>query len=230
MTLELLQGVQWDMGKSCCEAKSTELEQLRGRQGSVLKWVLAINAFMFLLEFSFGIISRSSALMADSLDMFGDAAVYGFSLYALNRGSVWRARAGLSKGVIMALFGIIVLGQAIYRAVIGTVPEAATMGAIGGLALAANLVCLSLLYRHRGDDINMRSTWLCSRNDIIANIGVLGASALVVMTGSGIPDLLVGTAIAILFLKSAYEVISEAKLELGLVVPRAELATVSRHE
>lgn len=202
------------MGKSCCEAKSKELDQLRAKQGSVLKWVLAINAFMFVLEFSFGLLSRSSALMADSLDMFGDAAVYGFSLYALHRGSVWRARAGLSKGLIMAVFGVVVLGQTIYRLVTASVPEASTMGVIGSLALAANLVCLIMLYRHRGDDINMRSTWLCSRNDIIANVGVLGASALVAYTNSGVPDLVVGLAIATLFLKSAYEVITEAKLEL----------------
>lgn len=203
------------MGKSCCEAKSKELDQLRAKQGSVLKWVLAINAIMFVVEFSFGLFSRSSALMADSLDMFGDAAVYGFSLYALHRGNVWRARAGLSKGLIMALFGVVVLGQTIYRLVAGSIPEASTMGVIGGLALAANLVCLVMLYRHRGDDINMRSTWLCSRNDIIANVGVLGASALVAYTNSGIPDLVVGLAIATLFLKSAYEVITEAKLELA---------------
>lgn len=203
------------MGKSCCEAKSSELEQLREKQGSILKWVLAINFIMFIVEFSFGFVSRSSALMADSLDMFGDAAVYGFSLYALHRGNIWRARAGLSKGFLMALFGLVVLCQSIYRLMIGSIPEAATMGAIGTLALLANLVCLILLYRHRGDDINMRSTWLCSRNDIFANVGVLAASAMVSYSKSGIPDLIVGLAIAILFLKSAYEVITEAKIELA---------------
>jgi len=203
------------MGKSCCESKSSELDQLRIRQGTVLKWVLAINALMFVIEFYYGLISRSSALMADSLDMFGDAAVYGFSLFALNRGNLWRARAGLSKGLIMALFGIIVLGQTLHHLLTGSVPEAETMGLIGGLALIANLTCLILLYRHRSDDINMRSTWLCSRNDIIANAGVLGASALVALTQSAIPDLAVGMAIAGLFLKSAFEVIVEAKQEIS---------------
>lgn len=146
------------MGKSCCEAKSAELSKLREKQGTVLKWVLAINAVMFFVEFGFGLLSRSSALMADSLDMFGDAAVYGFSLFALNRGTIWRARAGLTKGVIMSIFGIVVLGQTIYRFLIASVPAAETMGAIGALALAANATCLFLLYRHRADDINMRST------------------------------------------------------------------------
>ena len=202
------------MGKSCCEAKAAELKVMREKQGAVLKWVLGINAIMFFVEFGFGWMSRSSALMADSLDMFGDAAVYGFSLFALHRGAVWRARAGLSKGVIMAVFGFIVLGQTTYRFITASVPVAETMGAIGALALIANLICLVMLYRHRADDINMRSTWLCSRNDIIANVGVLGASALVGLTQSGRPDLLVGLAIAVLFLKSAYEVIMEARLEL----------------
>lgn len=202
------------MGKSCCESKSAELAILREKQGAVLKCVLAINAIMFFIEFGFGLLSRSSALMADSLDMFGDAAVYGFSLFALNRGAIWRARAGLSKGVIMAIFGIVVLGQSIYRFLIESVPIAETMGAIGVVALAANATCLFLLYRHRRDDINMRSTWLCSRNDIVSNLGVIVAAILVGLLNSGWPDLIVGVAIAGLFLKSAYQVIGEANDEL----------------
>lgn len=202
------------MGKSCCEAKSAELAKLREKQGTVLKWVLGINALMFVVEFSFGWLSRSSALMADSLDMFGDAAVYGFSLFALNRGAIWRARAGLSKGVIMAIFGFVVLGQATYRFLTASVPVAETMGVIGAVALVANAICLVLLYSHRADDINMRSTWLCSRNDIVSNVGVIIASVLVGLLNSGWPDLIVGVAIACLFLKSAYEVINEAKDEL----------------
>lgn len=213
------------MGKSCCESKSSELEVLRNKQGQVLKLVLIINAAMFFIEFTSGLISRSSALMADSLDMFGDAAVYGFSLYALHRGQIWRARAGLLKGIIMAAFGFLVLGQTIYRLATGSVPEAEVMGLIGLLALAANLVCVFLLYRHKSDDINMRSTWLCSRNDIIANCGVLAASSLVAYTHSAIPDLVVGTLIAILFLKSSFEVITEARTELNEpVTPSAALA------
>lgn len=202
------------MGKGCCEAKSAELAKLREKQGTVLKWVLGINALMFFVEFGFGWLSRSSALMADSLDMFGDAAVYGFSLFALNRGAIWRARAGLSKGVIMAISGFVVLGQATYRFLTASVPVAETMGVIGAVALAANAICLVLLYSHRADDINMRSTWLCSRNDIVSNVGVIVASVLVGLLNSGWPDLVVGVAIACLFLKSACEVINEAQDEL----------------
>lgn len=202
------------MGQSCCENKKHELDKLRNSQGKVLKIVLAINLAMFFLEFSFGYISKSSALMADSLDMFGDAAVYAFSLYAIHKAPIWRSRAGLAKGVIMALFGVFVLGEVIFKVVSGTVPESQTMTLIGTVALIANAACLFLLYKHRADDINMRSTWLCSRNDIIANTSVIIASGLVAMTGSPIPDIVVGTAIAFLFLKSATTVIREAKLEI----------------
>lgn len=202
------------MGSSCCESKSAELELLRKGQKSVLIWVLVINAVMFVVEFVFGWISQSTALMADSLDMFGDATVYAFSLYVIYKGPVWRARAGLLKGLIMALFGMFVLGQAFYRIYLGVLPAGEIMGIIGALALGANLVCLALLYRHRSDDINMRSTWLCSRNDIVANVSVLVASAIVIKTETLWPDTLVALGIAGLFLKSAFQVISEAKQEL----------------
>jgi Co/Zn/Cd efflux system component len=205
------------MGKSCCEAKATELEILRNKQGSVLKWVLLINAVMFVVEFAYGLLSHSSALMADSLDMLGDAAVYGFSLYALNRGARWRASAGLSKGIVMAMLGVGVLGQTLYRLSTGAVPMAETMGAVGFIALAANSICLFLLYKHRSDDINMKSTWICSRNDIISNVSVIGASFLVAASGSGIPDWVVGFIIAGLFLKSSVSVIREAKAELAAI-------------
>lgn len=202
------------MGKSCCESKSTELEALRTKQGSVLKWVLLINALMFVLEFTFGILSRSSSLMADSLDMLGDAGVYAFSLYVLNRGAVWRARAGLLKGIVMAILGMGVFAQTVYRVIMGTIPLAETMGLIAILALVANSICIVLLYRHRSDDINMRSTWLCSRNDIIANVSVILASVLVGITQSGIPDWVIGFVIAALFLRSSISVIQEARAEL----------------
>ncbi|CAN5711711.1 cation diffusion facilitator family transporter [soil metagenome] len=205
------------MSKSCCEAKSSELSLLRTRQASVLKWVLAINALMFFLEFAYGWVSHSSGLMADSLDMLGDAVVYGFSLYVLDRGARWRARAGLLKGVVMAVFGVVVLSQVAYRFTFGIVPDSDVMGIIAVVALAANATCLFLLYRHRSDDINMRSTWLCSRNDIVANVGVILASILVGFFHSVWPDTLVGLIISALFLKSAYEVVIDARNELSTV-------------
>ena len=156
----------------------------------------------------------SVSLVADSLDMLGDALVYGFSLYVVARGASMKARAALFKGGIMAAFGFFVLGQAIYRIVFPQLPAFEAIGAIGLLALAANSVCFLLLWRHRADDINMSSVWLCSRNDIIANISVLFAAAGVWLTHSGWPDILVGLALAALFLRSALLVLREATVKL----------------
>ncbi len=198
----------------CCESKEHELTALRGRQARVLVTVLAINACMFCLEFGAGILSRSTALLGDSLDMLGDAMVYGLSLYVLRRGRVWRARAALVKGVIMVVFGVGVLLQAGLELRVGVLPVAQAMAGVGLLALAANTACFALLWSHRSDDINLRSTWLCSRNDLVANGAVLVAAALVVSTHSVWPDVLVGVGIAALFLRTAVSVLREAWAEL----------------
>lgn len=199
---------------SCCEHKARELEALRARHRTLLSWVLAINGAMFFVELGAGIYARSSAVLADALDMFGDASVYALSLYALSRGVRWRARAALAKGVLMLLFGLGVVVEALRAAVLASVPQAPTMGAVGTLALVANGVCFALLYRARSDDLNMRSTWLCSRNDIIANLSVLGASGAVAALRAGWPDVAVGLGIAGLFLHSALSVIREALEQL----------------
>ncbi|MDO8263515.1 MAG: cation transporter [Gallionella sp.] len=198
----------------CCNDKACEIEALRNRQSSTLKIVLAINAVMFLVELAAGLISGSVSLLADSLDMLGDALVYGFSIYVVARGARMKAKAALFKGVIMAAFGFFVLGQAIYRIIYPHVPVFEVIGVIGLLALAANGACFYLLWRHRTDDINMSSVWLCSRNDIIANISVLFASAGVWLARSGWPDILVGLALAALFLRSALSVLRGAITEL----------------
>lgn len=194
----------------CCNDKGCELEALRGRQSSVLKTVLLINAVMFLVEGSAGLLAHSTALLADSLDMLGDALVYGFSLYVLSRGGRWQAVSALFKGGIMAAFGVFVLGEALYKVFFPVLPSAGAIGIIGLAALAANSVCLTLLWRHRSDDINMNSVWLCSRNDIIANSSVLVAGAGVWLLDSGWPDIIVGLSIAALFLRSAVHVLSRA--------------------
>ena len=196
--------------KECCENKLSELAALRASQGGVLWIVLAINAVMFVVEFAGGIFASSTALMADSLDMLGDATVYAFSLFVLNRSAAWRTGVVRLKGAVMAAFGLGIIGQVIANAVLGSVPIAKTMGGIGFLALFANLGCLLLLRRHRNDDLNMRSTWLCSINDIIANGGVLLAAGLVALTQSKWPDLVIGTIIAIVFLSSAFKVLWES--------------------
>lgn len=185
-------------------------EQMRNSQGRTLKIVLAINAVMFLVEVTAGWLAGSTALLADSLDMLGDALVYGFSLYVLARDDTWKAISAFIKGGIMAGFGLFVLSQAVYKLLHPELPTYETMGAIGLLALAANALCLYLLWQHRADDVNMRSVWLCSRNDIIANGAVIVAGAGVWLTASQWPDLVVGLGIAALFLRSAFHVFGDA--------------------
>lgn len=198
----------------CCNDKACEIEALRSRQSSTLKLLLVINAVMFVVELTAGLMSDSLSLLADSLDMLGDALVYGFSIYVVARGARMKARAALLKGIIMAMFGLFVLGQAIYRMLFPHVPVFEVIGVIGLLALAANGICFILLWRHRSDDINMSSVWLCSRNDLIANVSVLLAAAGVWLTHSGWPDILVGLALAALFVRSALFVLREAIMEL----------------
>ena len=188
---------------------------LRIRQSSTLKIVLAINAAMFMVELTAGLLGNSISLVADSLDMLGDALVYGFSLYVVARSPAMKAKAALLKGVIMAIFALFVLGQTIYRIVFPQLPAFEAIGAVGLLALAANGMCFFLLWRHRADDINMSSVWLCSRNDIIANVSVLFAAAGVWFARSGWPDILIGLALAALFFRSALTVLRDALKELG---------------
>lgn len=198
------------MGKSCCEAKSDELVQLRERQAHVLRIVMAINLAMFFVEFGVGVWASSTALMADSLDMLGDAIVYGFSLYVLHKSERVRASAALLKGLIIVAFGIGVFVEASFKMFSDTVPLAQAMGGIGFVALAANLACLVLLTRHKDDDLNMKSTWICSRNDIISNTSVLVAGGLVAITGTKWPDVIVGLLISVVFLKSAWPILTES--------------------
>jgi len=165
---------------------------------------------MFVAEGCAGLLAHSTSLLADALDMLGDALVYGFSLFVLARSVRWQAGAALAKGVFMLAFGLGVLGEAAYKVFNPIMPGFEMMGVIGGVALAANLVCFSLLYRHRRDNLNMSSTWLCSRNDLIANVGVLLATGVTYLLASRWPDIIVGCIIASLFLGSAFNVLSQA--------------------
>jgi Co/Zn/Cd efflux system component len=193
----------------CCSILKISKQQRR-----VFRSVLWINAIMFLLEAGAGVWSYSTTLLADSADMLGDSIVYGFSLYVIGRGAIWHARAALLKGVIMAAFGLGVLAQVIIKVLQEVTPAPEVMGVVGALALAANASCLMLLWRHRGDDINMRSAWVCSRNDVIGNVAVLLAAAGVSLTGAGWPDIAVGLLVAAVFCWSAILVIREARQEL----------------
>jgi Co/Zn/Cd efflux system component len=196
--------------KNCCEVTGDYTE----RQRRVLRVVLWINIVMFLVEAMAGLLAHSTALLADSVDMLGDAIVYGFSLYVVARGPVWQARGALLKGVIMALFGLGVLTQVAVKIMSGVVPVAETMGVVGAMALTANVVCLALLWPRRTDDVNMRSAWTCSLNDVAGNVGVLLAGGAVALTGKGWPDIVVGLLIAALFMTSAVSVIRDARRHL----------------
>lgn len=191
---------------SCCDDKADELAQLRERQGRVLYAVLAINASMFVVEFTAGWLLSSTALLGDSLDMLGDALVYAVSIFVLHRGMRARAGAALFKSGFMMLLSALIIGEAIRKSFLGTVPDGDWMALVGMVALVANLVCLGMLYRHRSDDVNMSSTFICSRNDVIANMSVLAAAALVMMTDTIWPDVIVGVGLALLYMHSSWQV------------------------
>ncbi len=194
----------------CCRDAECEIEKLRKRQRSTLIAVLTINTVMFAVEITAGLLAGSAALLADSLDMLGDALVYGFSLYVVARNDAWKAASALIKSGIMAIFGIFVLAQAASKFLHPEIPRFEMIGTVGLAALLANSICLLLLWRHRAEDVNMRSVWLCSRNDILANLSVLFAAIGVWIINSQWPDLLVGFGIAILFLRSAFHVLRDA--------------------
>ena len=200
---------------SCCENKACEIAALRESHRRVLWIVLAINAAMFVVEGAAGLQAHSTSLLADALDMLGDALVYGFSLFVLARSARWQAAAALAKGAFMLAFGLAVLAEAAYKVFYPVMPSVETMSIVGTLALAANLVCFSLLYRHRADNLNMSSTWLCSRNDLIANVGVLIAAGAAYLLASRWPDIIVGCIIAAVFLRSAFRVLRDAARALG---------------
>ena len=200
------------MSDHCCHAKGEDLAQMARRRDirRVLIIVLAINSAMFVLEFTAGIIAHSAALMADSMDMLGDALVYAVSLYALDRSARWRAGAALFKGGFILFLGLGVVYQIAVKMLFGVPPSSVLMLVFGGLALVANLACLRLLWRFKADNVNLSSTFECSRNDVIANTGVIAAAGGVALFSSPWPDIAVAVVIAFLFLKSAFRVTAEA--------------------
>lgn len=216
------------MAACCCDSACSSQTAISPRYRKALWLALVINAAMFAVEIVGGLKSGSMSLFADAVDFAADAANYGISLAVLTMGLAWRSRAALVKGLSMAGFGLFVLARSGWAAFHGTPPEPMTMGAIAILALLANGSVALMLYAFRDSDANMRSVWLCSRNDAIGNVAVLAAAAGVVGTGSGWPDLTVAMIMAGLSLTSGVSVIRQAKRELtkaqGFVSP--VLATV----
>ena len=179
----------------------------------VLWTVIAINAAMFGIEMAAGMMAGSQALQADALDFLGDTLTYGLSLYVIGKSLRARTAAALFKGVTLALMGLWVLGDTLYAVLILGVPRAEIMGLVGFLALAANLVCVLLLLRFRHGEANVRSVWLCSRNDAIGNVAVMLAAGGVWASGTAWPDVAVAATMAGLFLWSATLIVVQAVRE-----------------
>jgi Co/Zn/Cd efflux system component len=169
---------------------------------------------MFLVLVVAALYGRSTALLADSLDNLGDALTYGLSLYAVSRGTAVKARVALFKGGLIFLAAFVVAAQIVYRLFVPGVPLFEIMGVFSLLGLAANSICLYLLWRHRHEDVNMSSVWECSRNDIASNLSVFIAAGAVWLTGSGWPDILVALGLVVLLMRSAVRVVSSARVEL----------------
>jgi cation diffusion facilitator family transporter len=195
----------------CCEFDSKEIDLAKKKElKQIFIVVLVINFVMFVAEFIGGILASSNALLGDSLDMLGDASVYGISLFVINRPSNIRAKASLIKGFVMLLLGFFVVYKSIFKIITPTLPQAVTITLLGVAALAANLVSLLLLMKRRKEDINVRSAWICSRNDVTANVAVIGAGLLVSYFNSAWPDILVGLCKSFLIIQSSVQIIVEA--------------------
>ncbi len=199
------------MGKHFCVPNSNPDDEAYKK---VLWAVFIINSAMFFVELIAGISAGSVSLQADSLDFFGDGFNYAISLYLIGKSISMRAKGSLIKAGSMVLFGLWILGQAVYRFITESSPQAEIITGIGVLALVANLVCFYLLFKFRSGDSNRRSAWLCTRNDVIGNFAVIFAGIGVYFTASNTPDLVVGTVMAVISLVSAIQIIRHANNEL----------------
>lgn len=210
----------------CCDSPcSSAKPPVDQRYRRVLMLALVVNAAMFGIEIGFGWVAGSVSLLADAVDFLGDAGNYAISLFVLGLAPHWRTRTALFKGLSMGAYGIFVLGQLAWHALSGTVPDARTMGVIGLLALGANLSVAVLLYAYRNGDANMRSVWLCTRNDVIGNLAVLLAALGVFGSGQGWPDFAVAGLMSYLGLSAARSVIAHAQREMAAA--KASQATQS---
>jgi Co/Zn/Cd efflux system component len=208
---------QWEVVLSAhCGHHHPELEAAPSRRYRKILWIaLVVNALMFAIEVGAGVAAGSMSLLADSVDFLGDAANYGISLWVLGLALSVRARASVIKAWSMALFGIWVVASTVWHAFSSTVPDASAMSLVGSLALVANVAVAILLYRYRTGDSNMRSVWLCTRNDAFGNLAVLLAALGVFGTGTAWPDLAVAAIMGSLALSSAWQVIRHARTELS---------------
>ena len=179
-------------------------------------WIaLALNAAMFVVGMAAGLWAQSTGLIADALDMLADALAYGVGLAALNRSGLFKARSATVRGGVLAVLGAGIALEALRRALTGSQPEGGAMMVVALASLAVNATVLGLLSRHRPDDVNMRASYICTRADVIANVGVIGSGLVVTLTGSRFPDLIVGVAIGLYVVKEACEILGEARSGKG---------------
>ncbi len=194
---------------SNCECK---IEIKSKEESKVLKILLSINAVMFITEFTLGWLGESTGLIADSLDMLADALVYGVGLYAVGKSLRIKANSAMLSGCLQITLGTGVLLDIIRRTIMGSKPDSVFMILVSLVALAANVICLLLLAKHRDGEVHMRATWIFTKNDVIANLGVITAGVLVAYFSSAIPDLIIGCIISVVVIMGGVQIINEAKV------------------
>jgi len=194
---------------SCCG--TTAQEHIDKAQRRLLWTVLVLNGVMFFVEFIAGWLAQSSGLIADSLDMLADTLVYAVSLYAVGKAIKYKANAAIFNGTLQTVLALLVLADVLQRLIFGSQPNANMMLWVAGLALLVNVLCFALLYSSRNGDINIRASWICSRNDMLMNTGVIASALLVAQLDMAWPDLLIATVIALIVLRSAIRIIRDAQ-------------------
>lgn len=188
--------------------------EIKNREESrVLKILLAINAFMFFAEITLGFLSESTALIADSLDMLADATVYGIGLYAVGKSSWVKIRAAHLSGIFQIVLGALVLVDVTRRWIYGSEPESQFMIIVGLVALVANVICLMLISKHKEGEVHMRASWIFSKNDVIANLGIILGGALVYLLDSRFPDLVIGAIISAIVVRGGIHIVRDARSE-----------------
>lgn len=192
-----------------CEVEIKDASQKR-----VLYWLLGINATMFFVEMTVGILADSTALIADSMDMLADAVVYGIGIYAVGKSILHKAKAAQISGYFQLLLGVIILIDITRRLFLGSEPISSLMIGMGFIALSANVACLMIIRNHKNDEVHMRASWIFSANDVIANMGVIIAGVLVVWLDSRVPDLVIGCIVSIVVLRGAWMILKDAKQEV----------------
>ena len=186
-------------------------EQADTLERKTLIVLLSINAIMFVIELVLGWLAQSTGLIADSLDMFADATVYGLSLYAVGKGALHQAKSAQMSGFLQVILGLGVLVEVFRRLMFGSEPHSTLIMIVGGVALIANVMCLVLISKHKEGGVHMRASWIFSTNDVIANLGVILSGVLVTLMGNRYPDLVVGTIISLIVIRGGFKILKDAK-------------------